>query len=639
MRKSYGIQMLMVIGLLAAWGTLPANGGQDPQPESKPKPKQDAEPAPKAEKPGAAAEKPAAPKGTVGAEYEVPSWVRTAVWYDILVPRFANGDPLNDPEGTLPWVADWLTPPTGKPLKDDDTAGLDHRSYGGDLAGVTKRLDYLKALAVNTLVLSPVFESAAELKGVPSDYRHVASAFGKATTRGQKFPASLNPKEWTITDSDRVLLELVKEAHAREMRVVLDLPLDDVGADHWAWQEVGKQGKQSPYAEWFEVSWSGSTMIPPTGPDRPGVALRAHPERGFAPSFEKHLVNIMRRWMDPNGDGDPSDGVDGWRVNVDSGKLPEAFLGRLRAEAKKVNPNAVIVAETRSKNLDRWLDAKVVDAVTDHGIGDLIRRFVSAGPGKYSIEKFVSDVQAHCPPGESLDRAARISVLSDAQTGRLLTMLTEEPNVRGYAAVGRPHPPTNIMLQRFRLAMALHCYSPGNLMFYYGEEAGMQGLGGPLARGPMWWHDLPAQAARTSLQQPELFSLTRSMGLLRDVYPFLGHAARKIIQTDPATGIFVVQWSGPGAELYTVINTGTKEQRVMVPIGEPEQMVGMMRPQLKPSRMRKNPTKFDPTTNPPSIPRLRYIRARQYANADGDVSIAIPAQTVWMVVLWTASQP
>ena len=35
--------------------------------------------------------------------FKVPEWVKETVWYQIFPERFANGDPSNDPEGTLPW--------------------------------------------------------------------------------------------------------------------------------------------------------------------------------------------------------------------------------------------------------------------------------------------------------------------------------------------------------------------------------------------------------------------------------------------------------------------------------------------------------------------------------------------------------
>ena len=74
----------------------------------------------------------------------------------------------------------------------------------GDLPGIISRLDYLKALGVGAIWLSPVYKSPNADNGYDiSDYREIMREFG------------------TMEDFDRLL----KEIHKREMRLVLDLSL------------------------------------------------------------------------------------------------------------------------------------------------------------------------------------------------------------------------------------------------------------------------------------------------------------------------------------------------------------------------------------------------------------------------------
>ncbi len=68
--------------------------------------------------------------------FKAPEWVKETVWYQIFPERFANGDPANDPEGTLPWGS----------KKTRST-----RFFGGDLQGVLDHLDYIEDLGVNGL--------------------------------------------------------------------------------------------------------------------------------------------------------------------------------------------------------------------------------------------------------------------------------------------------------------------------------------------------------------------------------------------------------------------------------------------------------------------------------------------------------
>ena len=63
----------------------------------------------------------------------VPSWVQDAIFYQIFPDRFNNGDPSNDPANVQPWGAE----PTEKGFQ------------GGDLKGITNKLDYLQELGIS----------------------------------------------------------------------------------------------------------------------------------------------------------------------------------------------------------------------------------------------------------------------------------------------------------------------------------------------------------------------------------------------------------------------------------------------------------------------------------------------------------
>ena len=67
----------------------------------------------------------------------VPSWVQDAIFYQIFPDRFNNGDPSNDPANVQPWGEE----PTEKGFQ------------GGDLKGITNKLDYLQDLGINAIYL------------------------------------------------------------------------------------------------------------------------------------------------------------------------------------------------------------------------------------------------------------------------------------------------------------------------------------------------------------------------------------------------------------------------------------------------------------------------------------------------------
>ncbi|HGR2149254.1 TPA: glycoside hydrolase family 13 protein [Streptococcus pneumoniae] len=95
---------------------------------------------------------------------KVPDWVSNTVWYQIFPERFANGNALLNPEGTLDWDSS-VTP------KSDDF-------FGGDLQGIIDHMDYLQDLGITGLYLCPIFESASNHKYNTTDYFEIDRHFG-----------------------------------------------------------------------------------------------------------------------------------------------------------------------------------------------------------------------------------------------------------------------------------------------------------------------------------------------------------------------------------------------------------------------------------------------------------------------------
>ncbi|MFQ5408917.1 MAG: alpha-amylase family glycosyl hydrolase, partial [Anaerolineales bacterium] len=118
------------------------------------------------------------------ADITTPDWVKHAVFYQIFPDRFAQSTAVSKPNNLEPWDA----PPTA------------HGFKGGDLRGVVEKLDYLQDLGITAIYLNPIFQSASNHRYHTHDYFKVDPLLG----------------------GDRAFHRLVREAHRRGIRILLD---------------------------------------------------------------------------------------------------------------------------------------------------------------------------------------------------------------------------------------------------------------------------------------------------------------------------------------------------------------------------------------------------------------------------------
>ena len=284
--------------------------------------------------------------------YSVPSWAKEAIWYQIFPERFNNGDSTNDPtlesiEGSWPhqfspdwkvtkWTMDWYKPDSSYSPKAYYDLGIQSRRYGGDLQGILDKLNYLEELGINAIYINPLNDAPSLHKYDARNYRHIDVNFGPDPEGDRKIMEEedpVNPSTWKWTSADKQFLQLIKELHSRNIRIILDYSWNHTGVKFWAWQDILNNGANSKFADWYEIQQFDDPNTPEnefkyTGwagvPDLPelkkvNVENRVHgkPYKGniYEP-VKQHIFNVTNRWMDPNGDGRFEDGVDGYRLDV-----------------------------------------------------------------------------------------------------------------------------------------------------------------------------------------------------------------------------------------------------------------------------------------------------------------------------------
>ncbi|MFM7133983.1 MAG: alpha-amylase family glycosyl hydrolase [Planctomycetota bacterium] len=175
-----------------------------------------------------------------------------------------------------------------------DTAGSVQARFG-DFGGLAtaESLDYLSYLGVTMVYLQPVFSSPAY-----HGYQHGV-------------PDALNPSFGT----EAQYLAFVQAAHARGIKVIMDFVAYGVSHNSPYFQSAW-QNPSSPYDSWLAfTNAANTTYVGYTYTTWNGSQVGFIHWNLDNPAVVEQLIAWAAKWLDPNGDGDPSDGVDGFRLD------------------------------------------------------------------------------------------------------------------------------------------------------------------------------------------------------------------------------------------------------------------------------------------------------------------------------------
>ena len=490
----------------------------------------------------------------------VPTWAADAIWYQVFISRFHNGNSENDPPQTLPWSVEWdIDPPVEKSSLREI---LLQRRYGGDIQGLSEKLPYLKELGVNTLYLNPVFMGISEHKYDTIDLRHIDDAFAIAGSYENIKGETSNPETWKWSASDRLFLTFLEEAHTKGFRVVIDGVFNHVGLKHWAWLDAKAHGNESPYASWFAVDGWGEQMRW-SGWDRANGDMPEfnRADGTYPESLQNHLLAVVRRWMDPDGDGDPEDGIDGWRLDA-AEKVPKQFWRRFRSAVKSINPQAIIVGEIWS-DPSEWLQGDQFDTVTNYRLSAAITGFLAQsgkGPPPDMFADMLGVLLNRHRPGNNL---AMVNVLGTHDTERVVSMLID-PQKRATEFGGKiPErdvlQPDEDAFSRMKLAVFLQFTLPGTPLIYYGDEVGMYGGKDPYCRAPMWWSDKGNANYRN-----DLLAFYKNICRLRLLCPELRYGRYDLVYADVNYRLFVFSRTYRGRKTVVIVNLGEKDHQILL---------------------------------------------------------------------------
>lgn len=448
--------------------------------------------------------------------FHTPDWAKGAVIYQIYVERFYNGDTTNDVENREYFyvgdytrkVEDWYQYPASVGIRE---------FYGGDLAGVIKKLDYLSGLGVEVLYLNPIFVSPSNHKYDTQDYDYVDPHFGvieedceetmpegvydnREAYRYKKRVTSLV----NLNKSNELFAKLVELAHQRGMKVILDGVFNHCGSFHkWLDREgiyEGQEGfeagayweEESPYRDYFnfrEKSW-------PENKNYDGWwGYETLPKLNYEGSEKLYqkILKIGAKWVSPPYS------CDGWRLDVAadlglSREFNHKFWKDFRRVVKEANPEAIILAENYGDSKE-WLLGDEWDTVMNYDAFMEPLTWFLTGMEKHS-DSYEETLYNSGTAFEGLMKNAMASF----QTSSLFTAMNELSNhdhsrfltrtnkkVGRTATLGPKAAEAGINKGVLREAVTVQMTWPGAPTVYYGDEAGLCGFTDPDNRRSYPW--------------------------------------------------------------------------------------------------------------------------------------------------------
>jgi len=538
----------------------------------------------------------------------VPAWSKGAVWYQIFPERFRNGDPTNDPTAAdagianypawqiSPWTSDWYElQPWERARSTKFYDAVFARRYGGDLQGMIDRLDYLASLNIDAIYLNPVFDARSMHKYEAATFHHIDHNFGPNPSGDRQLIAheTNDPETWQWTSADTLFLCFVREAHARNIKVILDGVFNHVGTDFWAFRDVREKGKASPYAHWFVVrTWDDPATREDEFDYQGFWDLRSMPvfrenEMGLVSGPREYIFAITKRWMDPNNDGDPSDGVDGWRLDALSEMTKEGFWVEWCKLVREINPKAYTAGEIWGVAND-WLDGTRFDAVMNYPVAYAMRNFFIGGEEKWNATRFDRELlKIRSTYREHTNYV--MQVLIDSHDTERVGSMIKNDSERGYdqRASLRDNPdydptkPNADELRTQKMIAAFQAVYVGAPMLYYGDEAGMWGGDDPDCRKPMVWDDLEYQpetfgsvskySESDSVRfDAALYSYYQKLFALRRKHQALREGSLQTSFRDDEKGVIAFRREHGDDVVFAVFNAGASEANFNLPIAREE---------------------------------------------------------------------
>ncbi|MCD3202688.1 alpha-amylase family glycosyl hydrolase [Clostridium botulinum] len=521
-------------------------------------------------------------------DFKTPDWMKNAIVYQIFPDRFLNGNKNNDKSrldsrgNTMyEFYEDWYAIPENPNLEFNEEGSVkkDYKGtkgdgifcneiYGGDLIGIRKKLDYLKALGVNTLYLNPIASSISNHRYDTTDYKEIDSILGN------------------IED----FKELSKEAKKRNMHIILDGVFNHVSDDSVYFDRYGKYIKSGKpigayvywskiydkmnlekisqkqaeievinelknqgitdihYKDWFKVS---NNKI------KPGTKDEHYEYEGWAGYDSMPVIKSpkgseynIKTWADEIIDGKDSiarywlkQGSNGWRLDVANEVSDETW--RKFRNAVKAEGDNVIIGEIWNDS-SKYLLGDMYDSVMNYRFRNCVLGFLRDGKSAKEIQNELEYIREQYPK-EAFD--VMLNLVDSHDTERILCSLDGMVKDKNDNVIPLKVSEKAKKLQR--LVPYIQMTYPGAPCIYYGDEMAMLGAKDPDDRRGMNWGKGDKQAV-------EVYA---TLSNIRNIYEVLRNGNVKNIESNNDDILCYERYNITDKSLV-VINRGEKFEKI-----------------------------------------------------------------------------
>ncbi len=402
--------------------------------------------------------------------YDTPKSFKGKVMYQIFPDRFCREGEVNLDGKLSPYWVHSNTNDVPHYLPDQAGEILNNDFFGGNLRGITGKLDYLKKLGVSVIYLNPIFKAYSNHRYDTCDYKTIDPMLGD--------------------ESDFVTL--CKEAHRRGIKIILDGVFSHTGSNsvYFDAKHIFGNGAvsnpNSPYRDWYKFShyphkyesWWGITTLPCV--------------EELNPHYMEYIItgedSVVRHWLDK--------GADGFRLDV-ADELPDEFIKQLTDTVHSHKKGSLVIGEVWEDASNKiaysvrrkYFSASELDSVMNYPFMNSIIALCMGNMRVFDFEKSIMTICENYPKPVT---DCLMNSLSTHDTARIFTVLSgadlslSKEQKAGYVLTDEQK---SLAFERLFTAVFLQFILPGCPCIYYGDEVAMEGFGDPFNRGFFKWEN------------------------------------------------------------------------------------------------------------------------------------------------------